>query len=224
MANTCTKCNFENTDNALVCQGCGAELASPVKQKKAKVKQNQDPAIRTFILIVLAAAIVLCLITFVQYIVGRQPLLIQNQQNDMANITFTNSWKIWGEFFGNILDFDFTNPNTVYYVCRIICHIYGAFFYFVLSALLSLTAYFVFAKSRKAKLFSIISGCAGLGVIIIGLLLGYFLVVRNAAGIQYSRALPQLTALILFPLFAQLPLLGLMLPKKENQEKSQNNA
>ena len=220
MANICTKCNFENADGELICQSCGAEITAPVKQKKAKIKQPQDPAIRTFILIVLAAAVILCLITFVQYIIGRQPLLIQNRQNNTVNISFANTWTIWGQFFESILDFDFTNPNTVYYVCRIICQIYGAFFYFLLAAILAFTAYLVYAKSAKAKLFSLISGCSGLGVIIIGLLLGYFLVVRNAADIQYIRALPQLTALILFPLFAQLPLLALMLPKKEKAEKS----
>ena len=219
MANICAACNFENKDNERICQNCGAKLTAPKKEKKPKVKQPQDSAIRTVILLILIATFVLCMITFVQYIVGRQPLLIHNKPNETTNISFTNTWKLWGNLFRNIINFDFTNSNTVYLVFRILCHISGSFFYLVLSALLGFTTYLVYVKSEKAKLFSIISGAAGLCVIVIGFLLGYFLVVNSdPTGREYIRAIPQLTALLLLPLFAQLPILGLMLPKKEMKE------
>ena len=226
MANICTSCNFENLDSASVCQSCGAELAAPVKQKKPKVKQPQDPAVRKIITLVLIAAALLCLFVFVQYIAGHQPLLNQNKQVKLNTITFDNSWEVWGTFFKNLFKFDFTNTNTVYLVFRILCHLSGSFFYLVLTALLGFTAYLVHAKSDKAQLFSLISGASGLVIILIGSLLGYFLVV-NTDSVQYIRALPQFATLVLLPLFAQLPLLSLMLPKKEKKEKREkvkNNA
>ena len=220
MAKICTKCNFENAETDLFCQSCGSELVAPVKQKKPRVKQAQDPAIQKIITLILIAATLLCLFTCILYVVGRQPLLVHNKPSEMTNISFTNTWKLWGDFFRNIINFDFTNSNTVYLVCRIVCHMSGSFFYLVLSALLGFNTYLVYAKSDKAKLFSIISGAAGLCVIVIGFLLGYFLVVgSDPARREYIRAIPQLTALLLLPLFAQLPILGLMLPKKEKKEK-----
>ena len=225
MANICTSCNFENLDSASVCQNCGAELAAPVKQKKPKVKQSQDPAVRRIISFVLIASTLLCLFTCILYVAGRQPLIVHNKPSEVTSISFTNTWTLWGNLFKNIIKFDFTNSNTVYLVCRILCHICGSFFYLVLTALLGFNTYLVYTKSDKAKLISVISGASGLCIILFGFLLGYFLVVTGGpSGREYIRAIPQLTVLLLLPLFAQLPLLGLMLPKKEKREKSKNNA
>ncbi len=220
MAKVCSKCSFKNADTDLFCQSCGTELPTPQKKRKTKIKQAQDPAIRRIISLILIAATLFCLVTCIQYICGRQPLMVYDKPSETVSISFTNTWKIWGSLLKNIVAFDFTNSNTVYLVCRVLCHINGSFFYLVLSALLGFTTYLVYAKSDKAKLFSTISGAAGLCVIIVGFLLGYYLVVSgDPSGRQYIRALPQLTTLLLIPLFAQLPLLGMMLSKKEKAEK-----
>ena len=168
MAKTCSKCNFENAETNQFCKSCGSELVPPAKQKKPKIKQAQDPAIRKIITLILVAATLLCLFTCILYVIGLQPLLIVNKPRETTNISFNNTWKLWGDFFKNVINFDFTNSNTVYLVCRILCHISGSFFYMVLSALLGFNAYLVYVKSDKVKLFSIISGVAGLCVIIIG--------------------------------------------------------
>ncbi len=227
MAKICTNCNFENTDADLVCQGCGAELAAPVKTKKPKVQQAQDPAVRKILSLILIAATLLSLFTFVQYIIGSQPLL-QTVKEQSSSILFASNWKVWGsffkgigEFFTSLFHFDFSRSDSLYHLFRIVSHICSCFTYLVLTALLGFTTYLVYAKSQNARTFTIISGAAGLTVIILGFLLGFFLVVNKLNDINYIRALPQLTVLVLLPLFAQLPLLGLMLPKKEKKEKKE---
>ena len=225
MTKICPKCNFENIENDSFCQNCGTDLVGNANKKAFSVKQEQDPAIRKIISLILIATTLLCLITCIQYMIGRQPLVVLNKPSETVSISFASNWEIWGTFFDNLIDFDFTNTDTVYLVCRILCHISGSIFYLLLTAFLGFTTYMVYAKSEKAKLFSIISGISGLGVIILGFILGYFLVVTgDPSGRLYSHALPQLTALLLLPLFAQLPILGMMLPQNKKREKKQNNA
>ena len=228
MAKICTKCNFENTDADVICQGCGAELAAPVKKKKPKVKQPQDPAIRRILCVVLIAATLLSFFTFVQYIIGSQPLL-QTAKEGSTTILFSSNWKVWGgffksigEFFKSLIHFDFSGTDSLYFLFRIVSHVCSCLIYLILTALLGFTAYLVHTKSQNAKLFTIISGASGLVVIVLGFLLGYFLVVNKMSDVHYIRALPQLTVLVLLPLYAQLPLLGLMLPQKEKKEKKDN--
>ncbi len=217
MAKICENCNYENPDNELVCQECGADL--PEKKNAPKVKQKQNPAIRTVILIILIAAALFCLFTTIQYVAGAQLTYKTEEMGEdtIKTITFGNSWTAFFNLFKKQLDF--ANPNTMFTVFRLLSQCCNTFFYLLLTALLGFTFYLVFTKSNKASLFAMVSGGAGLIVIILGFLIGYIVIVNKPVDGLYLRTLPQLTVLVLLPLFAQLPLLALLLPAKEKREK-----
>ena len=253
MAKICAQCNTANANESVFCNACGASLSDSLfvsdSKKGVRIQKEQDPVARKILSIVLIAATLLCLFTAFQYLIGEQPVKhiysedkeIEREFDDLKeildyiayfpddSIVMTNVWDTIIMFFTDVNDLSSVATETyTYYILTILSQVCNTIAYFILTALTLIALLLTLRKSPKASVFALIAAIIGLVMIVVGFLLGYFLVVQSynygwGSYMVKERTVLHQTVLMLLPLLALTIPLAIMLPKKISNNENNSN-
>ena len=250
MAKICVLCNTANGDNSVFCNGCGASLSDAIyvadSKKGRRIKQEQNPVARRLLSIVLIFAMLLCLVATFTYISGDYSLkqvntvnweyILENTQNpeDILEWIFyspenytmhRNSWNLFEQIIKNVQEYgniDRIGTDNILIILSQICNTVA---YLILTILIAVATLLVLMKSKAARVVVWVAAVAGLIVLIVGSLIGYFFVVYDvSANSVYAiittkyHLVPHHSVFAMIPLFIQMPVLALLLPAKKQPE------
>ena len=225
MAKVCTQCNQKNANNNTFCRTCGAQLPTIIKT----TVEEQRSAVYTIIGLVLAFALLLCLLTIGLSIFGVQPYLLTHKNDadydtieayleaySLRNSATTgDSTIIYSNIYQTIYSMSKMPDDAIrdeIFLLEILSMISNFIYcicYIVLALMLIVPLVKACKKSKNMRTSLMLPGITGLILILSGLLINWLFIRYYDISSQTTyHAFPQPTTILALPLFMQMPLLA----------------